>query len=246
MPRETGAWMAVFADGAVGTIGGGHLEYEAIAEARARWPAQPVEAERRSRSGRRWASAAAAWCCLRFERLQPPMTRCAAVARNSARAAGGPVRRRPRRPRAGAGAGARCRLRVTWIDSRDGIFPAELPANVALRAFRSGAGRGADLAPQLARADHELQPRRRPGHRGRLPEAPARARRPALHRPDRQQDQVGDLPPPAARRAASATAELAQVTCPIGLPGIAGKEPEVIAVAVAAQLLQQRHASRAG
>ena len=32
--------------------------------------------------------------------------------------------------------------------------------------------------------------------------------------------------------------ELAQVTCPIGVPGIEGKEPEVIAVAVAAQLLQ--------
>ena len=33
-------------------------------------------------------------------------------------------------------------------------------------------------------------------------------------------------------------AELAQVTCPIGVPGIHGKQPEVIAVAVAAQLLQ--------
>lgn len=32
--------------------------------------------------------------------------------------------------------------------------------------------------------------------------------------------------------------ELAQVTCPIGLPGITGKEPEVIAVSVATQLLQ--------
>ena len=32
--------------------------------------------------------------------------------------------------------------------------------------------------------------------------------------------------------------ELAHVTCPIGVPGIAGKEPEVIAVAVAAQILQ--------
>jgi xanthine dehydrogenase accessory factor len=31
---------------------------------------------------------------------------------------------------------------------------------------------------------------------------------------------------------------LQQVTCPIGVPGIEGKEPEVIAVAVAAQLLQ--------
>jgi xanthine dehydrogenase accessory factor len=34
--------------------------------------------------------------------------------------------------------------------------------------------------------------------------------------------------------------ELAHVTCPIGVRGIEGKEPEVIAVAVAAQLLQAR------
>ncbi|MFZ9812453.1 MAG: xanthine dehydrogenase accessory protein XdhC [Burkholderiaceae bacterium] len=33
---------------------------------------------------------------------------------------------------------------------------------------------------------------------------------------------------------------LAQVTCPIGLPEISGKEPEVIAASVAAQLLQMR------
>ena len=32
---------------------------------------------------------------------------------------------------------------------------------------------------------------------------------------------------------------LARLTCPIGVPGIGGKEPEVIAVAVVAQLLQQ-------
>jgi xanthine dehydrogenase accessory factor len=31
---------------------------------------------------------------------------------------------------------------------------------------------------------------------------------------------------------------LARLTCPIGLPGIAGKQPEVIAVAAVAQLLQ--------
>jgi xanthine dehydrogenase accessory factor len=31
---------------------------------------------------------------------------------------------------------------------------------------------------------------------------------------------------------------LARITCPIGVPGIPGKEPEVIAVAVVAQLLQ--------
>ena len=40
--------------------------------------------------------------------------------------------------------------------------------------------------------------------------------------------------------------ELAQVTCPIGVPGIAGKQPEVIAVAVAAQLLQTLESGRTG
>ena len=35
-------------------------------------------------------------------------------------------------------------------------------------------------------------------------------------------------------------ARLAAMTCPIGIDGIAGKEPEVIAIAVAAELLQVR------
>ena len=35
VPRETGTWMAVFAKHIIGTIGGGHVEFEAIAEARA-------------------------------------------------------------------------------------------------------------------------------------------------------------------------------------------------------------------
>jgi xanthine dehydrogenase accessory factor len=34
-------------------------------------------------------------------------------------------------------------------------------------------------------------------------------------------------------------ADFARVTCPIGVSGISGKQPEVIAVSVAAQLLQQ-------
>jgi xanthine dehydrogenase accessory factor len=34
-------------------------------------------------------------------------------------------------------------------------------------------------------------------------------------------------------------AELARVRCPIGMPGITGKEPQVIAVSVAAQILQE-------
>jgi xanthine dehydrogenase accessory factor len=34
--------------------------------------------------------------------------------------------------------------------------------------------------------------------------------------------------------------ELAHITCPIGVPDVVGKEPGVIAAAVAAQLLQHR------
>ena len=41
-----------------------------------------------------------------------------------------------------------------------------------------------------------------------------------------------------------ASETIARMTCPIGVPGIEGKEPEVIAVAVVAQLLQAAHAPR--
>jgi xanthine dehydrogenase accessory factor len=37
-----------------------------------------------------------------------------------------------------------------------------------------------------------------------------------------------------------AAEELARITCPIGVAGVVGKEPAVIAAAVAAQLLQHR------
>ena len=40
------------------------------------------------------------------------------------------------------------------------------------------------------------------------------------------------------------TEAIARMTCPIGLPGIEGKEPEVIAAGVVAQLLAQPHAER--
>ena len=39
VPREAGAWMAVFADTVAGTVGGGHLEFDAIAQARQLLPA---------------------------------------------------------------------------------------------------------------------------------------------------------------------------------------------------------------
>ena len=35
VPREAGTWMAIWATGETGTIGGGQLEYQAIQQARA-------------------------------------------------------------------------------------------------------------------------------------------------------------------------------------------------------------------
>ena len=120
---------------------------------------------------------------------------------------------------------------VTWIDSRDEIFPPQLPANRALEhsdpvqaaVRRPGAG--------LARADHELQPRARTWTSW----PPACGACASAH----------DLPyigligsktkwatfRHRLEERGFTAAELAQVTCPIGVPGITGKEPEVIAVA---------------
>jgi xanthine dehydrogenase accessory factor len=39
---------------------------------------------------------------------------------------------------------------------------------------------------------------------------------------------------------------IARITCPIGLPGITGKDPVIIAVAVAAELLQNLPAGQKG
>ena len=44
VPREAGAWMAVFTQDAVGTIGGGHLEFQALAQARRHLAGSPADA----------------------------------------------------------------------------------------------------------------------------------------------------------------------------------------------------------
>ena len=56
------------------------------------------------------------------------------------------------------------------------------------------------------------------------------------HRADRLERQVGEVPGRAGRGRARPEA-IARITCPIGQPGITGKDPAVIAVAVAAALL---------
>jgi xanthine dehydrogenase accessory factor len=126
---------------------------------------------------------------------------------------------------------------VTWIDSRDEIFPDDVPGHVACEHSDPVQAAVADLAPgsrvlimsfsHAEDLDIVAACLKRLRERGDLPYVGligsktkwATFRHRLEERGFRKQ-------------------ELAQVTCPIGIPGIPGKEPEVIAVAVAAQLLQ--------
>jgi xanthine dehydrogenase accessory factor len=134
---------------------------------------------------------------------------------------------------------ARLPVALHWIDSREGIFPAALPAHVLCEHSEPVQGAVASLAP---------------GSRVLIMSFSHAEDLDVLALCLTRQRQRGDLPyigligsktkwatfrHRLEARGFSAE-ELAHVTCPIGVPGIEGKEPEVIAVAVAAQLLQAR------
>jgi xanthine dehydrogenase accessory factor len=234
-PRETGAWMLVAPQAVAGTIGGGRLEFDAIAAARELLAAGGAAGCGATRSVPAWASAAAAWCTCATSASRPADApalerRLAVPLHPVALFGGGHV------GRAIVRAAADLPFALTWIDSRDEIFPADVPPTCSASTPTRCRPRWRSSRRQR-RAGHELQPCRGPGRGGCLPAAPARARRPALRRPDRQPDQVGDLPPPpgAARLHGRRTRP---VRCPIGIPGITGKQPAVIAASAVAQLLQ--------
>ena len=168
-------WMAVFADGVVGTIGGGHVEFQAIAHARAMLAGQPLRARaaicagaepgpvlrRRHASGVRAGGCGNRWPMLR-QRLATALV------------AGGAVWWRPCRPGAGrrAGPAAVCRDAGSTAATRSfrpGCRPtwrASIPTRCRAPWPR--------LAPGSQRADHELQPCRGSGRRGRVPAPDAR------------------------------------------------------------------------
>lgn len=238
VPREVGAWMAVFADRALGSIGGGQLEWLACRQAR----------EHLTRSGGpvgAWDSTAAlgpslGQCCggslvLRFEpvtavdaamlagRLQPALAPVALFG-------GGHV------GQALVQALAPLPFAVHWIDSRDSIFPADLPADVW--AEHSEPVQGA--VPTLAGGSRVLIMSF--SHAEDLDIVAA-----CLLRQRERQDLpfiglIGSRTKWASfrsrlRERGFSESELERITCPIGLPGIAGKQPGVIAASVVAQLL---------
>jgi len=240
-PREVGAWMAVFASGTVGTIGGGKLEFDAIADARALLAQQPVEAERRFALGPSLGQCCGGVVWLGYERLQP-----ADVDRVRAQLS---ETTRTHMPVALFGGGhvglaivsllGALPVRTHWIDSREEVFPGELPINVRCEHSEPVHGAVPTLEPDSRVLIMSFS------HAEDLDIVAACLKRVR---------EGGDLPFIGLIGSKSkwatfrhrleargfSAAELDAVTSPIGVAGVVGKEPEVIAVAVAAQLMQQR------
>lgn len=237
VPRESGAWMAVFADHVLGTVGGGRLELDAIATARnhlLQIGAAPF-------TERYALGPSLGQCCggevhLQFDRvgiadrealrlrLRPPLTPLALFG-------GGHV------GQALVDVLGRLPFAVKWIDSRDGIFPEALPDTVSCEHSDPVQAAVASLATQSRVLIMSFS------HAEDLDIVIA-----CLMRQRAQCDLpyiglIGSHTKWATFRhrleaRGFTETELAQVTCPIGVPGIHDKRPEVIAVSVAAQLLQ--------
>jgi xanthine dehydrogenase accessory factor len=238
VPREAGAWMAVFAQGEVGTIGGGQLEWQAMAQARqvlqgldvlpalqrvALGPSLgqccggAVEVRFESVSAKDWP--------ILYQRLMPVLAPVALFG-------GGHV------GRALVDVLSRLPFALRWIDSRNEVFPTQLPAQVQTEHSDPVQAAVADLLPNSQVLIMSFS------HAEDLDVVAACLQRLRKH---------DDLPFVGLIGSATKWAtfqrrltekgfsqqEMQLITCPIGLAGIDGKQPEVIAVAVAAQLLKQ-------
>lgn len=221
VPREDGTRMLVTRDAVIGTIGGGHLELQAIDAARSGFVGERPIA----------LGPSLGQCCggalrLRFAPLAELADWPAPAPRFHLQLYGaGHV------GRAIAKLLADIDCAVTWIDEREAEFPAEpSPAHIERRCVDgvesevAAAAPGSDYLILTHRHDLDLaitrEVLRRGDYRfcGLIGSSTKRAR--FEHRL-----QVEGL-------------DTSRLTCPIGAPGIAGKQPAVIAVGVVAQLLQ--------
>jgi xanthine dehydrogenase accessory factor len=237
-PREAGTWMAVWADGLTATIGGGQLEFQATKEARdllagARVPFDGIQ--------RYPLGPSLGQCCggvmfLSYQRItaaDAPALQRELVARLEPVAlfGGGHV---------GAALArllAALPFAVRWIDSRDGVFPGALPAQIDTEHSDPVQDAVAALAPgsrvlimsfsHAEDLDIVIACLKRLRERNDLPYVGLIGSKTKWATFSHRLEARGFT-----------ADELARITCPIGVPGITGKEPEVIAVAVAAQLLQ--------
>lgn len=240
VPREVGAWMAVFASEVIGTVGGGRLELDALHHARALLGRRDLP-ESHSEVQRYALGPSLGQCCggevhLQYtcvshqehaslaQHLQPTHTPLALFG-------GGHV------GRAVVQVMASLPFAVRWVDSRDEIFPTELPVNVECEHSDPVQAAVTELAPHSRVLIMSFS------HAEDLDVVAACLQRQRAH---------GDLPYVGLIGSATKWAvfrkrleargfsdvEMNHITCPIGVAGITDKRPEVIAVSVAAQLLQ--------
>ena len=235
VPREEGTRMLVTASHAIGTIGGGHLELKAIAFARAMLASGDAGIHQQHYP----LGPALGQCCggavtLGFERLQAqhllgwPAT---AVRFHLQLFGAGHV------GRAIARLLATLHVSVDWIDEREDEFPATLIDNgwpdhirkVAVDAVEGEVRRAPARSFYLVLThQHDLdlcitEAILRRGDFGFVGLIGSRTKRQRFEHRFQQRGIAPEV--------------IARMVCPIGLPGIAGKEPEVIAVSVVAQLL---------
>jgi xanthine dehydrogenase accessory factor len=229
VPRAVGTRMLVAADAVAGSIGGGHLELQAITLARTRL-GRSDDHEQTLALGPSLGQCCGGTLTLHY----------AALTATALEAWPDPV---PRFTLQLYGAGhvgraivkllAAVPCRVQWIDERETEFPpAGLPPHICRVCVEPVESEVASAAPGtfflVLTHSHDLDMHiteavlRRGdfGFLGLIGSASKRAR--FLHRFEER-----GIP----------AATLARLVCPIGLPGIAGKEPGVVAVAAVAQLL---------
>lgn len=235
-PRERGAWMGVFEHGVIDTIGGGHLEFQALEVARARLAGEVGDEILRFALGPSLGQCCGGVVHLRFEpvsaadvpalrqRLAPQLTPVALFGGGHVGAALARVI-------------ATLPFALTWIDSRDGIFPDDVPVGVTCEYSDPVQSAVRDLAPNSRVLIMSFS------HAEDLDIVAACLQRQRAHSDLPYIGLIGSKTKWATFRhrleaRGYGAGELGHITCPIGVPGIAGKEPEVIAVAVAAQLLQ--------
>ena len=239
VPRDAGTWMAVFAGKLVGTIGGGQLEHEAMAKARTLLQRQPLPTApvvMRFALGPSLGQCCGGVAHLRFERVQ---AQNAADLRARLQTAFSPV------VLFGGGHVGHALVRVLsplpfalmWIDSREGVFPADVATHVNCEHSDPVEAAVQTLPPQsrvlIMSFSHaeDLQVLAmcllRQRSKADLPYIGLIGSHTKWATFQRRLLARGFTP-----------SELAHVTSPIGVPGISGKEPDVIAIAVAAQLLQ--------
>jgi xanthine dehydrogenase accessory factor len=235
-PRDPGAWMLVFDADVTGTVGGGHMEHEAIALARAMLRSGEREMRREYKLGPSLGQCCGGAMALRFERVSrgdsPSLeSRLAPQGVPLALFGGGHV------GRAIVQALGPLPFSVTWIDSRDEIFPSQVPGNVQCEhsdpvhaAVTGLAAQSRVLVMSFSHAedlDIVAACLRRLRERDDLPYVGLIGSKTKWATFAHRLEERG-----------FAAHELARITCPIGIPGIHGKEPEVIAAGVVAQLLQ--------